>query len=182
MISTIPTDRIYFFDEAGFTGADSIRNSGWGQSRRIFLSTPYFSRSSLYTLLCIVGVNGILASYIHTGSTRGVNVRSFFADYVIASIPDYSLIVMDNHPMHHGIAGNTLSQILDLKNCCLGYLPPYSPDLNPIENVFGTIKYHLKNHPNWFMMDPTGAILKACQEISPDQINSRYNICGILNR
>jgi len=92
-------------------------------------------------------------------------VCDFFADFVIPTIPPYSVVVMDNHPMHYGNSGTTLSQILELKNFYIVYLPPYSPDMNPIENCFGTVKYYLKNDPVWFSVDPSTAILNAIKYV-----------------
>jgi len=86
--------------------------------------------------------------------------------------------MMDNLSSHRGIAGETLAQILALKNSSLVYLPPYSPDLNPIENTFGTIKYYLKDDPYSFITDPLLAILLACKKVTGEQVKGWYKLCG----
>ena len=50
------------------------------------------------------------------------------------------IVVMDNVPFHKY---NKFKVFFVAKNCSLVYLPPYSPDLNPIENGFGCIKSRL---------------------------------------
>jgi len=50
------------------------------------------------------------------------------------------VIVLDNYPVHHG---KLLKQTCDYLNITLVYLPPYSPKLNPIEQVWRTVKKEL---------------------------------------
>ena len=54
-----------------------------------------------------------------------------------------SVLVMDNAPVHHG---GRIAQICANAEVLLIYLPPYSPDLNPIEKVFSVLKSQLKCH------------------------------------
>jgi len=91
--------------------------------------------------------------------------------YELPVVPEYSLIIMDNHPMNHGMAGDTLSDILDLKNCAIEYLPAYCPDFNPIES-FATIKYYLKNDPQLFLDDPMSS------KVTERQLTNWYRLCG----
>jgi len=177
-MDNLPIQLLYFYDESGFTGSDSIRTHGWSNGRRIEMITPYYSKYTSYNLLCVIGPNGIIACSVHQGSTRGTDMCNFFVDYVLNVIPANSLIIMDNYPMHHGDAGTALALILSLKNCSLIYLPPYSPDLNPIENAFGTIKHYLKDDPLYFIESPENAILNACKKIKPQQIRNWYRLCG----
>jgi len=92
-----------------------------------------------YNLLCLIGTSGIVACSSNMVNTNRVLVCEFFVDFLLPVIPINSIIVMDNHSAHHGQSGIILAQILALKNCSLVYLPPYSADLNPIENTFGTL-------------------------------------------
>jgi transposase len=48
---------------------------------------------------------------------------------------------MDNAPVHHG---GRIAELCNCLNVLLVYLPPYSPDLNPIEKVFSVLKCQLK--------------------------------------
>jgi len=171
-------DILYFFDEAGINGTDCQRSTGWSVQRRTVQITPYSSKNENYNLLCIIGVNGLLTSSVQVGSCNGISVVNFFTDFVINILPHNSIVVMDNHPMHHGITGETLEYILELKNCHCVYLPPYSPDFNPIETAFGTIKYYLKDQPDAFALNPFNSILTACNRITPVQTRNWYRLCG----
>ena len=54
-----------------------------------------------------------------------------------------SVLVLDNAPVHHG---GRIAQLCASAEVLLIYLPPYSPDLNPIEKVFSVLKSQLKRH------------------------------------
>jgi len=54
-----------------------------------------------------------------------------------------SVLVMDNAPIHKS---EQLAQMCRERGVILEFLPPYSPDLNPIEEAFSAIKQYLRRH------------------------------------
>lgn len=69
-----------------------------------------------------------------------------------------SILILDNASFHHS---NIITTILRDAGILVLFLPPYSPDYNPIEEAFSFIKYYLKEHE--FIMDMASpfAILSA---------------------
>jgi transposase len=62
---------------------------------------------------------------------------------LLSQLPQGSVIVMDNAPFHR----KKVLQDLSLKaSCQIIFLPPYSPDLNPIEKTWANLKTFLRNH------------------------------------
>ena len=55
-----------------------------------------------------------------------------------------SVVVMDNASIHH--VGEVI-ELIESTGALIEFLPPYSPDLNPIEEAFSKLKYFLKNDP-----------------------------------
>jgi transposase len=55
-----------------------------------------------------------------------------------------SIMVMDNSAIHRG---GRLAELCDAAQVLLIYLPPYSPDLNPVKKVFSALKEQIKQHP-----------------------------------
>ena len=83
-------------------------------------------------------------------TTSIVNADNFF-DFVrgqlipnMQSFPgDRSVLVMDNYSVYHA---QEMKDLLRDAGILLLYLPPYSPDYNPIEELFCYAKYYLKEH------------------------------------
>jgi len=170
-----------FFDESGFKLKDCQRNYGWGNQRRIYCYRQISrQRKNSFSLLALMGIQGFLATHIKSGNTNGMDVVEFFALKVIPLLPEKSIIIMDNTPFHKGATQELLEIILASKNCLLFFLPPYCPDLNPIEYAFGTTKYYLKNVPSLFEIDPFQAIMFSLNQITPNNIIEWYKYCRYL--
>ncbi|MEM9424437.1 MAG: transposase [Spirochaetota bacterium] len=71
-------------------------------------------------------------------------------NYLFESIPDRCLIIMDNASFHRT---SKVKEVFDKSSHILKYLPPYSPDLNPIEKIFGVLKKQLKYAPEGTTID-----------------------------
>ena len=74
---------------------------------------------------------------------------------------DNSVIIMDNARIHHD---NNLVELIEGLGCRVVFLPPYSPDYNPIETAFSTIKSWIRHNRDFIEAynDPVYALLVAC--------------------
>jgi transposase len=70
--------------------------------------------------------------------------------------------VLDNAQIHHN--DKTL-ELVDHASVHLKYLPPYSPDLNPIEEAFSKIKHFLHRHTNYYAATTGDGILYDILEV-----------------
>jgi hypothetical protein len=73
---------------------------------------------------------------------------------------------MDNARIHHD---NELITLLEELGCHVVFLPPYSPDYNPIETAFSVVKSWIRRNNNFMEIcnDPIYALLVACSQITP---------------
>ena len=86
-----------------------------------------------------------------------------------------SLVVMDNATIHHS---EIIKQLIEQKGAKLVYLPPYSPDLNPIELMFGQYKLALKrfgHEHNWVVSHVRGLQ----DAVTPENARSFFRHSGI---
>ena len=76
-----------------------------------------------------------------------------------------SVIILDNARIHHD---ESLIEFLQAFGICVEFLPPYSPDLNPIETAFSVIKSYLKKNQDFIERcnDPIYALLIASFHIT----------------
>lgn len=84
-----------------------------------------------------------------------------------------SVIVMDNARIHHNA---DLISLLEGLGCRVIFLPPYSPDYNPIETAFSIIKSWIKRNSSFMEAceDPIYALLIACSQITPQMATSFF--------
>ena len=78
----------------------------------------------------------------------------YWLQYIVLPLltPGYHLLVMDNCSTHYGDDIKLLCESFGIQ---LEYLPPYSPDLNPIETTFHTLKSWFRRHAESFEADFT---------------------------
>ena len=88
-----------------------------------------------------------------------------------------SVIIMDNARIHHNSELINIVQELGGK---VEFLPPYSPDLNPIERSFSVIKAWIKRHRRFMenFDDPIHALMLVCAQITSD--DAIQFICNII--
>lgn len=88
-----------------------------------------------------------------------------------------SVLVLDNARIHHD---NGLLEYLDAFGVRVEFLPPYSPDLNPIETAFSVIKSFLQRYHDFVenSHDPIYPLLVACAQVSPEIAKQFYEASG----
>ena len=95
-------------------------------------------------------------------------------------VAERSIVILDNCSIHHVAE---VTEHFREAGIVVVFLPPYSPDLSPIEELFSCIKYYLKRHDELLQAvdDPIPNTQAAFDEISPDQCeawitHSGYNL------
>lgn len=71
----------------------------------------------------------------------GLAFETYVEQVLVQTLAPGQIVVLDNHCIHKG---DKVAELLASKGCSLLFLPPYSPDLNPIEEAFPKIKTFVK--------------------------------------
>ncbi len=87
--------------------------------------------------------NRILAPMQYNGTTDAPLFEFWFKQWLLPCLPEDIVIVMDNASFH---SKDHLNSIAESYNRKIIFLPPYSPELNPIENFWHTLKHWLRMH------------------------------------
>ena len=141
LISTLSTDQIYYIDE---TGIDTYLYREYayaprGQRVMAKISGKKFKRTNIVAAKC----NGhIVAPMIYDGTTDAILFEHWFEHALLKVLPKGSYCVLDNAAFHRKAKLHTLAEKV---GCFVVFLPPYSPDLNPIEKHWATLKAKLRN-------------------------------------
>jgi transposase len=96
------------------------------------------SNLTLLASMSAEGMGSCLA--VEGATTRGV-FEAYLERVLAPSLGPGQVVVMDNLSAHKG---GRVREIVEVRGCELLYLPPYSPDLNPIEGAFAKLKARLR--------------------------------------
>lgn len=114
---------------------------GWGpQGRRIKAKVPY-GHWNTTTFLAALRLDRIEAPWLLEGPINGETFQVYVERVLVPTLRPGDIVIMDNLGSHKGKAVRRLIRAAGAK---LFFLPRYSPDLNPIEQVFAKLKHLLR--------------------------------------
>lgn len=129
-----------FLDETGAT-TNMARRYGWGpRSERLVDAAPH-GHWRTTTFVAGLRSTGIMAPLVVDGSMTGETFRAYVEQALAPALSPGDVVVMDNLAAHK-VAG--VQEAIHAAGASLLYLPPYSPDLNPIEQMFAKLKALLR--------------------------------------
>lgn len=141
-ISDYDKEKLVFLDESGVnTNMTRIYGRALGGARSVDkapLNTPLNT-----TILSSIRINGETSYTTYSGGTTKDKFVEYLKNILIPALHDGDIIVMDNMRSHHV---KEVSEIINNseKHLTVLYLPPYSPDFNPIEMMWSKIKSVLR--------------------------------------
>ena len=92
----------------------------------------------------------LCAPFIFEGSCNRDVFETYVEKVLVPILTPGKTIVLDNATFHHG---GKILQLIEKSQCKVLYLPPYSPDYNPIEHFWTCIKNTIRRQLNDFSMD-----------------------------
>ena len=93
------------------------------------------------TFVGALTVRGFIAPYVTDGAMNGSIFRAWTEQMLAPALKPGDIVIMDNLPAHK-VAG--VREAIEARGAELRHLPPYSPDLNPIEQTFAKLKALLR--------------------------------------
>lgn len=101
---------------------------------------PY-GHSKTTTVVCALRCDGLVAPWVIDGPINGQTFRTWVEEVLVPMLRPGDIVVLDNLGSHK-VAG--IEAAMAAAGVQLRYLPPYSPDFNPIEQVFSKMKTSLR--------------------------------------
>jgi transposase len=133
-------EKLVFLDESSInTGMTRLYGRGELGARVIdYVPDVRFERISI---LSSVRLNGELAPLVFEGSLNGELFKEYVSKCLVPTLQEGDIVIMDNLTSHKvkGVAELIMEAGVDVV-----YLPPYSPDLNPIEMMWSKVKAYLR--------------------------------------
>jgi len=141
-LAGVATARLVFVDESGATTQMTRRYGRSPVGQRLVCAVPH-GRYQTTTLIAAVRLQGPQAPWLFDGPMDGASFLAWVQQGLVPCLHDNDVVIMDNLATHK-VAG--VQAALEAVGARLEYLPPYSPDFNPIENLWSKVKQTLKSH------------------------------------
>jgi transposase len=132
--------RLVFIDETG-TSTNMARLRGRARRGRRVVGRVPWGHWKTMTFLAALRHDAITAPFVIDRAMTGAIFVEYLRQCLVPTLSPGDIVVMDNLPAHKNAA---VRQIIETAGAELRYLPPYSPDLNPIEQGFSKLKAHLR--------------------------------------
>jgi transposase len=149
----------------------------WGRApkgQRIDEATPQ-GRWEVLTTLGAMSLRGIEAVMTVPSATDGDVFRAYVEQVLCPTLRPGDVVVMDNLSAHK-VAG--IREMIEASHAQLLYLPPYSPDLNPIEKAWSKFKQFLRAAKARTAEALDQAITEALKTITSDNAAAWFRHCG----
>lgn len=164
---------LVFLDETGTDRRDSCRKKGYSLRGKPARAQRLLVRREHISALCLMSIEGILACKIARGSVNGDIFLEFVENLLMPNLMPFngynprSVVIMDNCSIHHI---HEVTELIQQTGALVHWLPPYSPDYNPIEEAFSKAKSMMKamEVEIQLMQDMDTIIYAAFSTITPD--------------
>jgi transposase len=143
-LSEFPSYHLVYVDESGCDKRVGFRCTGWSPLGVTPVQVTQFHRGQRYQILPAYAQDGIILARVFQGSTDTTIFEDFIEQLLqhCGKWPEpKSVLIMDNASFHHT---DRIEQMCSEAGVKLMYLPPYSPDLNPIKEMFAELKDFIK--------------------------------------
>jgi transposase len=101
------------------------------------------SRGTNQTLISAIDARGVVAELQLSGAVDGDVFLSFIQNQLAPQLNKGDIVILDNYSIHK-VKG--VAEVVEAQGAAIFYLPPYSPDLNPIELYWAILKQKVKSY------------------------------------
>jgi len=122
-----------------------------------------------------MGLDGLRTGLSVPGSIDGETMLFFVEELLVPTLKRGDIVFMDNNPIHKL---DEIEDAIAAAGAWVLFLPPYSPDLNPIENCWSKVKNMLRSLKPRTLDDLLAALTEAFASITLHDILSWFRHCG----
>jgi transposase len=167
-------ERLVFIDE---TSASTRMARVYGRARRGERCRTAIPHGHWKTTTVTAGLRlgGIAAPMVLDGPMNGEAFKAYIEQVLVPELGPGDVVVMDNLPAHK-VTG--IRHAIEAAGALLLYLPPYSPDFNPIEMAFAKLKALLRAAATRTIPDLWDAVTNAIEQFTADECRNYFAAAG----
>ena len=170
----LDASRLIFLDETWAT-TNMARSHGRAlRGERLVAPVPY-GHWHTTTFLCGLRQDGLVAPLVLDGAINGAAFLAYVEQMLCPTLHPGDIVICDNLASHK-VSG--VREAIEARGASLLYLPPYSPDLNPIELAFSKLKRLLRSAAERTVDALWSAIGRLLQQFTPDECANYLRHCN----
>jgi transposase len=167
-------DKLVFIDETGASTNLARKGGRCRRGQRLRVGVPHGHYKTV-TLVAGLRRGGLVAAKAYDRPINAALFEDWVKSCLVPTLSKDDVVVMDNLSAHKG---PRVEEMIKAAGAELRYLPPYSPDMNPIEKAFSKLKAHLRKIAERTVAALMGA-LETCADIfEPAQCANYFAACG----
>lgn len=167
-----------FIDESG---ANTAMTNDYGRAEggnRIKASKPG-SVGEKFSIIGAISIYGIIAITYGKWATNTECFIEFIKTYLIKKLRKGQIVFLDNVKFHKNAIVRSL---IEATGALVVFLPPYSPDLSPIENMWSKLKHYLKKLKPRSAGEFHNALVTSISELDDNDFEEWFEHCGYQMR
>lgn len=163
---------LIFLYETGADRRNILRKYGYSMRGKPAQKHAWFVRGERVSGIAIISVSGLLDVSVVKGTVDGDKFYHFVLKYLLPhlmpfnGVNSHSVVILDNCAIHHV---EEITSMIEDVGALVQFLPPYSPDMNPIEEMFSKVKTEMKHMEASMtsIMDTETIALSAFSTVTP---------------
>ena len=173
-LKDVPLEKLVFIDESG-AKTNMTRTRGRApRGVRVIERTPH-GHWSTTTMIAAIRTSGPFAQALVRGATDSDVFRCYVEHALVPQLTPGDVVILDNLQPHKA---QGVREMIEAAGATLLYLPPYSPDFNPIENMWSKVKQHLRSAATRTVEALQQAVWSALDTITPSDCLGFFRHCG----
>jgi transposase len=164
-LAGVDPHRLVFIDESG---ANTAMTRTYGRApvgERVYASAP--GHWDTMTLTCGLRLSGVTAALVFEGATNTVNFENYVEEILVPELRPGDVVIWDNPKPH---LSEEAVEAVEAVGARVLRLPPWSPDMTPIEEMFSKVKGALRSAGPRTKEAIVAALVQALHDVTPEDI------------
>ena len=167
-------ERLVFIDET-WTATNMARTHGrCAKGQRLRMGFPHSHRKTT-TLVAGLRLSGMVAPMVLDGPINGDWFEAYVDQVLVPTLRPGDIVIMDNLSSHKRLS---VKLLIEAAGATLAFLPPYSPDFNPIEKAFSKLKTNLRRIGERTVTGLWDVIGSLVTMFNPHECRNYFASCG----
>lgn len=140
-IKDIDPANIVYSDETGIDD-NEVPDKGWALKGERCFAPKKAERKTRYNITAALSLNKLFAPFIFEGYSNALVYETYIEQVLVPALKPGMVLIIDNARFHKS---KKITALIEAAKCRIIYLPPYSPDFNPIEHHWTAVKNAIRS-------------------------------------